>query len=312
MTYLLLQTFLLLLSSYFLGAFLACLIKRTLNATRALPAAVAARPAADVRPVPAPVRAAAPAPAPLKPRTYEPIQPKIDILPRPEPRPAPAALDTARFDRAFDGAQLPDTTPRKMIMEIRPQCLKAVTQRGGARDTSLDKPKPAPQPAAPQAKAPPAPAPTAPPAPAQPAAKAPAAPQTSTPVVAKPQPPAPAPQVAAQQPAPAQPAPAQPAPTQAAQAAAAAAAAALAAGKAAAAPSPQPVPAAPSAPALAAPAARLTGDDFLRIRAVDEAIAQKLYSIGIKSFEDMARWTPADINRINQVRGLQGPIALEQ
>ena len=34
MTYLLLQTFLLLLSSYFFGAFLACLVKRTLMAQR--------------------------------------------------------------------------------------------------------------------------------------------------------------------------------------------------------------------------------------------------------------------------------------
>ena len=35
MTYLLLQTFLLLLASYFLGAFLACLVKRMVVGTRA-------------------------------------------------------------------------------------------------------------------------------------------------------------------------------------------------------------------------------------------------------------------------------------
>ena len=178
MTYLLLQTFLLLLSSYFFGAFLACLVKRTLMAQRTrVPAGMISEPAVaaprpEPVPAPAPARAPAPvvAPQPLKPRTYEPIQPRIDILPRPEPRPAPVALETDRFDRAFHGAQLPDTTPRKMIMEIRPQCLKPVTARG----PGADKPKPAPQPK-PVVQVAPAPQPPAPP---QPAAKP---PQTSTP-----------------------------------------------------------------------------------------------------------------------------------
>lgn len=304
MTYLLLQTFLLLLSSYFFGAFLACLIKRTLFATRALPAAAIEPAVAEVRPVPVPVRAAVPVPAALKPRTYEPIQPKIDILPRPEPRPAPAPLDTERFDRALAGAQLPDTTPRRMIIEIRPQVLRSVTARGGARDTSLDRPKPAP---APVQQSAPKPA-TAPNTPAQ----------TSTPVVQRSQAqPAPQPPQQTAQRMPVQPASA---PQQSAAQAAAAAAAALAAPKSAAAPA-GPVPARPAAPppsspppaTSAAPAPRVAGgDDFLRIRAIDEAIAAKLHGIGVRTFEDMARWTPADLNRINQVLGLSGRIEREQ
>ena len=93
MTYLLLQTFLLLLASYFLGAFTACLMKR---AARREPATLAA----DVPPAPRPVvRAAAPVatPAPaaqIAPRNYEPLQPKIDILARPEPKAAPVLPDT--------------------------------------------------------------------------------------------------------------------------------------------------------------------------------------------------------------------------
>ena len=129
MTYLLLQTFLLLLASYFTGAFLACLIKRALRTTRA--AYVAAEPV-TAQPLPAPIPVRTPAPPPkFKSREFELVQPKIDILPRPEPRPAPAPLDTERFERTLVHAVLPDNTPRKMIVEIRPQVLKPVTARGG-------------------------------------------------------------------------------------------------------------------------------------------------------------------------------------
>ena len=90
MTYLLLQTFLLLLASYFAGAFVACLIKRTFNAPRAAYAAPEpVQVPVQVQPLPAPIPARTPAPPPkFKSRDYELVQPKIDILPRPEPRPA--------------------------------------------------------------------------------------------------------------------------------------------------------------------------------------------------------------------------------
>ena len=84
-----------------------------------------------------------PAPAQFKARSYEPIQPKIDILPRPEPRPAPKLGDTSRFDKTLANAVLPDTTPRKAIIEIRPQVLKPATARGAA---AIEKPAPKPAP----------------------------------------------------------------------------------------------------------------------------------------------------------------------
>ena len=139
MTYLLLQTFLLLLSAYFLGAFLACLLKRV-TTRRAELAAVAPRPAA-------PVRAAAPV-APARPRNIEPIQPKIDILPRPEPKAAPAQTlsDASRFDRALTVEDANPGIPRKPVVEIRPAVLKSTTDSLSRRSLQL-RLAPAPAPA---------------------------------------------------------------------------------------------------------------------------------------------------------------------
>ena len=94
MTYLLLQTFLLLLSSYFLGAFVACLAKSFIGRDRAAglvpvriavpvtSAASAAAAAAAIAQARAPVQVAVP-------RAIDPVQPKIDVIRRPEPMPMP-------------------------------------------------------------------------------------------------------------------------------------------------------------------------------------------------------------------------------
>ena len=300
MTYLLLQTFLLLLSSYFLGALVACLAKRAMRTVDlSVPATATATAAATVAAatVAMPRAAAKPAPLPVAPKAIDPVQPKIDVLLRPAPKPAPVMEDTSRFDRALSGALTASANvPRKPIVEIRPAILKSVTGPAVKAAPAAIVPKPAA----------PAPAPAPKPAPA-PVQHAPLPPQ-----------------------------PAQQSVPQAAAGAAAAAAAAVAAAKAAAAaaqlapkPAPAPAPApAQSVPQVApapkpavvqpaaapqpAPAVPLEGDDFQRIRAIDENTERRLKGLGVKRFEDMAHWTPADINRINQALGLSGRIEREQ
>ncbi|NOT69863.1 MAG: hypothetical protein HOP09_00880 [Hyphomicrobium sp.] len=60
------------------------------------------------------------------------------------------------------------------------------------------------------------------------------------------------------------------------------------------------------------PAPLSGGDDLQRIRAIDPDTERRLAGIGIKRFDDIARWTPADINRVNQALGLTGRIDREQ
>ena len=136
MNYLLLQTFLLLLASYFLGAFLACLVKRTVTGARiAEPARMPISTAAEypgpppVTIAPPPVRSHLPPPVrPLTtPRHIAPVQPRIDVLRRPEPRPMPKLIDPRRFERALMGPEPNEGIPRKAIVEIRPKVLKSPT-----------------------------------------------------------------------------------------------------------------------------------------------------------------------------------------
>ncbi|MEQ1651137.1 MAG: hypothetical protein ABL897_01470, partial [Hyphomicrobium sp.] len=175
MTYLLLQTFLLLLSAYFLGAFLACLAKRMVTRRAEEAAAEAAR--ASLVPATAESNDITPL---AKPRTIDPVQPRIDILPRPEPKAAVATkpVDTTRFDIALTGPDPNAGMPRKMIVEIRPAILKSPT--GPAQPF-----KPAPKPVAQPAVAAPKPAvaePAKAPSPAPVAAKPAPAPVVATPV----------------------------------------------------------------------------------------------------------------------------------
>jgi predicted flap endonuclease-1-like 5' DNA nuclease len=309
MTYLLLQTFLLLLSAYFLGAFLACLMKRMITRRAELAAAV---PRATLPP--AAVRANVPVVA-TKPRSIDPVQPKIDILPRPEPKAAPVQtkLDTSRFDRALAIPDPNEGMPRKSIVEIRPAILKSPT--GPALPFK-------PKPPAPVVQAQPAPQPK------------------QAPVVAPVQvQPAPAPAAPVQKPTSVPSMGSTQSAGTAAATASAAAAAAVAAAQAAAsaavarpiaqAPAPSqapksaqsPAPAAPVQPAPAKPVAAAPqpvappmtgGDDLQRIRAIDADTEKRLQSIGVRRFDDIARWTPADINRVNQSLGLTGRIDREQ
>ena len=185
MTYLLLQTFLLLLASYFCGAFVACVAKQIMRGRQRVPAhaghwdrsgmrdgdtvplipiqssasgnvaastaaAAAAAAAAATR---APrerarveasrqsraaatssiARETAPPPRslvpsrPRTPRVIEPVQPKIDVVPRPAPRPAPPIADVGRFDRALTGPELNAGMPRIPVVELRPAVLKFAT-----------------------------------------------------------------------------------------------------------------------------------------------------------------------------------------
>ncbi|WP_024275569.1 hypothetical protein [Hyphomicrobium sp. 802] len=135
MTYLLLQTFLLLLASYFLGAFVACTVKRALLSSRGeAPERVLAPVQADVPvgpPIVIPPQPVRPRPAqpmpPVTPRTIDPVQPKIEVLRRPEPRPAPAVLDPSRFERALTGPHFNEGVPRIAVIEICPAVLPPVT-----------------------------------------------------------------------------------------------------------------------------------------------------------------------------------------
>ncbi|MFA5955893.1 hypothetical protein [Hyphomicrobium sp.] len=132
MTYLLLQTFLLLLASFFFGAFVACSVKRAIYGTSAEAPALALAPIQSDMPVrppivmpPQPVRAR---PAqPVAPRAIDPVQPRIEVLRRPEPRPMPTVLDPSRFERALIGPDPNEGVPRVSIVEVRPSVLKPVT-----------------------------------------------------------------------------------------------------------------------------------------------------------------------------------------
>ncbi|SFV28565.1 hypothetical protein [Hyphomicrobium facile] len=361
MTYLLLQTFLLLLASYFAGAFVACLVKRVaLGSSADLSEDVLAPVQLEV-PVRPPVMSPSPPPvrgrvAPrmpqpvVAPRAIDPVQPKIDVLRRPEPRPAPKVLDPSRFLRALIGPDPNEGIPRRAIVELRPSVLKPVT--------GIYRPKP-PEPVAPPELEPPAPEPIA--------EEAPPSLLPEPEPVTKPERPG---GLAARL----------------RDATTAAAAGAVAAAKAAAAASammpgafsrkaveeekkeepvetaaepaevamedvplespilgysdanvskaetpaaiapeyqPEPEPEPERAPEpQPAPAPKIVqppvakpiegGDDFQRIRAIDGDIEQRLKAAGVNYFEDIAGWTQADVKRYGQDLQIPGRIDREQ
>ncbi|MBS0233088.1 MAG: hypothetical protein JSR99_06345 [Proteobacteria bacterium] len=132
MTYLLLQTFLLLLASYFLGAFVACVVKRALfsgdaDALVPIEADIPIRPPVVMPPQTVRPRMSSPIAQPVAPRAIDPVQPKIEVLRRPEPRAVPAVLDPSRFERALHGPNPNEGIPRIAIVELRPSVLKPVT-----------------------------------------------------------------------------------------------------------------------------------------------------------------------------------------
>lgn len=357
MTYLLLQTFLLLLASYFSGAFVACLLKRAFAGSSAevlegVPAPihleVPDRPPV-IAPPPVRVRSGPRMHQPIAPRAIDPVQPKIEILRRPEPRPAPKVLDPSRFERALIGPDPNEGVPRRAIVEIRPSVLKPVT---GMYVPRPPEPEPLPESEMPPELEPPvselvsedAAPPVFPEAQPEPEA------------VKKPERPG---GLAARL----------------RDATTAAAAGAVAAAKAAAAasimmpsafgrrgaeektsseevahepaaasedvplqsaeqdesivpvaetpvpepepePEIQPEPAPEPAPEVRAPlppAKPIEGDDdFQRIRAIDADIERKLKTIGVNYFEDIAAWTASDVKRVGQDLQIPGRIDREQ
>lgn len=136
MTYLLLQTFLLLLSAYFAGALCGCLAKRALMTRSPDMAAVAARtsPANYVEPPDENIPL-------IRPREIDPVQPRIEVFPRPARKEFAVTdkLDISRFERALVGPDPNEGMPRKMIVQIRPAVLKPVT--GPAQPFKKPEPK---------------------------------------------------------------------------------------------------------------------------------------------------------------------------
>lgn len=352
MTYLLLQTFLLLLASYFSGAFVACLLKRAFAGSSAeIPESVLApihlevpdRPPV-IAPPPVRVRSGPRMHQPIAPRAIDPVQPKIEVLRRPEPRPAPKVLDPSRFERALVGPDPNEGVPRRAIVEIRPSVLKPVT---GMYVPRPPEPEPLPEPKIPPELEPPASEETVPPVfpDAQPEPEAVKKPERPGGLAARLR-----------------------------DATTAAAAGAVAAAKAAAAasimmpsgfgrrgaeektpsseevahepapasedvplqsveqgestvpvaetPAPepepefQPEPAPEPPPEVRAPLPPQKpiegGDDFQRIRAIDADIEQKLKTLGVNYFEDIAAWTASDVKRVGQDLQIPGRIDREQ
>ncbi|MBS0270633.1 MAG: hypothetical protein JSS54_16880 [Proteobacteria bacterium] len=278
---------------------------------------------------------------PIAPRAIDPVQPKIEVLRRPEPRPAPKVLDPSRFERALIGPDPNEGVPRRAIVEIRPSVLKPVT---GMYVPRPPEPEPLPEPEMPPELEPPVSEETVPPVfpDAQPEPEAVKKPERSGGLAAR----------------------LRDATTAAAAGAVAAAKAAAAASvmmpsafgrrgaeeKAAAedvtrepvsedmppqsaeqdeaivpvaetlAPEPEPEfqsePAPEPAPEIRAPLPPAKpiegGDDFQRIRAIDADIEQKLKTIGVNYFEDIAAWTASDVKRIGQDLQIPGRIDREQ
>lgn len=352
MNYLLLQTFLLLLASYFLGAFLACLVKRAVVGSHAevsegdlapVEIEVPVRPPLVMPPQPARARV-----QPIAPRAIDPVQPKIDVLRRPEPRPAPRVLDPSRFERALIGPDPNEGVPRRSIVEIRPSVLKPVTgiyvPRPPEPPPSPPEIEPLPQlppediepPSTAETVAPPKPerigglaarlrdATTAAAAGAVAAAKAAAAASImmpsvlssrSSPADAKPEvepepelEPAPTPELEPD--VAAETAPRRPADVPSAPLESRAPPVAVS--------KPPPVaekPVEPKPEIKTPPAAQPPiegGDDFQRIRAIDADLEQKLKAGGVNYFEDIAQWTLADVKRVGQELGIPGRIDREQ
>jgi predicted flap endonuclease-1-like 5' DNA nuclease len=252
MTVLLVQTFLLLLGAFLLGASLACFLRRAFSGRHEEFEAIPGSSAAVTGAVPAAAVSA-----------------------------AASSLENDRFGRALAGAQVPPVFQGPItgpVVEVQP----------------LPEASPVPPVPAAQADAPPA----------------------------------------AEKPAPApEPKPAGPTYTEIAVATAAAAVAAAAAAKAKAEQdaaekkakaeaeaAKTPPPAAPEAPPAAPPppapapasetsetahAPLMQGDDLTRIHAIDAALKDRLYRLGVRSFAAIAAWTPEDLRSLSQSLGFQ-------
>ncbi len=299
MTTLLLQTFLLLLGSFFLGCAVACIFRRMFFAVERpveIPKAVAPRPAAVVTAAP------------------------VNKLP------SVAPAETARFERALSGSASEVATSRTSpaparvgpVVEVEPPAPKLAPAAPAAPQATVA--TQATQPSATAPVRPEVPASTSAPQPAQvpaPPPSASAAAVTTAAALAA------AAAAAARPAAPAATAPAAPATTVLVGPAAfeAAARAAAAATAATASPAPAPVepkavPAAASAATVvpAAPAATVAAkpaDDLTRIRAIDAEMQSRLNKLGVRRYDEIAAWVSGDVNRMSQTLGFAGRIEQE-
>lgn len=66
-----------------------------------------------------------------------------------------------------------------------------------------------------------------------------------------------------------------------------------------------------TADALASQAAAGPADDLTRIRSIDMPLQERLNQLGVRTFEDIASWTEADVARFSQTLGFYGRIEQE-
>jgi predicted flap endonuclease-1-like 5' DNA nuclease len=331
MSTLILQTALLLLGAYFLGAWLACVIRRSTSTYHAddgivsrsatqsglAPAVSAADQAAraparraevvpvapkietinrpTATPVSAPVVAAPQTATPVAPTPAAPVVTAKAAAPPPVATPIPPVDSVTRFQDVLTGTQRqPSPVAPAPSVGVPAAAVTAATAAAAATVKTLT-------PAAPTVTT------VAPVAPVQ-------APVLQAPVAA-PVPTPPAPRVVAPVPsaAPSTPAVAAPftiptpGPTRTGVSAPIAAPAAAAA-------TVTPAAMAPSTPASTVQPATTpatAADDLTRIRAVDSGLHAKLHQLGIRRYADIAAWTPADVARVSQSLGFQGRIEQE-
>jgi predicted flap endonuclease-1-like 5' DNA nuclease len=316
MSTLILQTALLLLGAYFLGAWLACVIRRSTMAYHAEDGLVTQQ-SASAGLAASPLDQAAR--APVRRAEVVPVAPQMETINRPVATPVTA--------QAAPVVAAPSVVPKAAPAVAAPAAPVDSVKR--FHDVLTGTQKPLAPPAAPLAPAALAPVPLAPAAPAPLAptigSAATAAATLATATVAT--------TVAATAktltpvaPAPLAPlAPAAPAPAAAVRIPSAPS---IAAPFTIPTPGPTrtgvspPVAAGASAP-LAAPAAAtvaatptaasvaIGADDLTRIRAIDSGLHAKLHQLGIRRYADIAAWSPADVSRVSHSLGFQGRIEQE-
>ena len=309
MTFLLVQTFLLLLGAFLLGASLACLLRRAFSGRSedeevSVPAA-----SPGLTQVAVPTAVAA------------------------------APLATDRFGRALAGGQGPNVPPvfqapnTGPVVEVQPLPPRPAAVEPPPAVVAAPPAPPAPaavEPAPAPVQVAPQPAPPPPPAPPAPVVAVEPAPAPVAPVQAAPQPEPPLPAEEVSHDNAFKPVAGRSYTEIAVAVAAAAAAAAAAKAKADAEEAERLAQAEPeeadaseeddadlaafepaAEPVASAIASDEPGDDLTRIRSVDAALKDRLYGYGVRTFAAMSAWTPDDVRVVSQSLGLQGRIEQE-
>ena len=343
MTTLLWQTALMLLCAYFLGAWIACIVRRaffgrTENEREFVPVgAGAAMRSGDGQIVTPPKRRPDPRPTPIETIERQPPHATADAASRFEealttaPKVAPAPATVAAPPQPKPAAPAAPIAPATAAPVVRPAAPAPIVPAAATTTPAATVPPVVAKPVAPTPVPSPVPSAVKPAAPVVPAA----APTPAAPVVnrvppavtspASPPTPAPAPVAAS----PASPAAVDPKAVAGAFAGAGAAAALAQAAAAALTTSARQTPAAPAASqaaplvlpsassgggpsAVAAPrAAAPMPDDLTRIRGIDPALEKSLGRLGITRYRDIAAWLPDDVGRISKALNFHGRIEQE-